>query len=107
MKMKILLAVLFFIILIQGYILIFKNESVQIELFDDSALRKEIELADSLTLSWQNKALNWKRMAINAEKYSDSLENLKPLIQYHYDTVYKFIPNGTTIQLDSIIRANW
>lgn len=107
MKVKILLGILFFIVLIQGYIIIFKNKPIEVEIFDDSILRKEIELADSLALSWQNKALTWKRIAIDAEKYSDSLENLKPLIQNHYDTVYKFIPNGTSIQLDSIIRANW
>ena len=70
-------------------------------------IKKEIQLADSAAVYWQERSLHWKKIAVDAEKYSDSLENLKPIIQHHYHEIYKFIPGGTVIQLDSIIRTNW
>lgn len=75
--------------------------------FDDSKLLKQIELADSSALYWQRIALSWEQIATDAERHSDSLENLKPIIQHHYHEIYKSIPDGTVIQLDSIIRTNW
>lgn len=99
--------ILILIILIQGYVLIFRNTPLEIETFDDSTLRKEIQLADSAAIYWQHMSFGWEQIATDAEKYSDSLENLKPIIQHHYHEIYKSIPDGTITQLDSIIRTNW
>ena len=75
--------------------------------FDDSKLLKQIEIADSAALYWQNVALSWEQVATDAEHYSDSLENIKPIVKHHYHEIYKSIADGTIVQLDSIIRTTW
>ena len=96
------------IILVLLLIIMFRRKpQPEVEPFDDSALRKEIQIADSAALYWQNVALSWEQVATDAENHSDSLENLKPIIQHHYHEIYKSIPDGTIVQLDSLVRSNW
>ena len=99
--------ILISIVLIMSYYLIFNSHDSVIEEFDDTALRKEISLADSTATYWKNVANMWHSIA-DKEKYkSDSLKKYKLTIQYYYDKKYTFNTNADVLQLDSVIRANW
>ena len=99
--------ILTLIILLQGYMLIFRDRGIDVEPFDDSALLEKIKLADSAVVYWQSIALSWEQVATDAENYSDSLENIKPIIKHHYHEIYRDIADGTIVELDSIVRATW
>lgn len=82
-------------------------DNVEVEPFDDSALREEIRILDSTSLHWQEMSAQWQALADSLSNENDSLEKQKPSIKYYYDQKYKFNHNATTHQLDSVIRAIW
>lgn len=104
---NIIYLVLLLVILVQMYMLIFRKPDVVVQPFDDTELREEIAEKDSLANYWQAVASSWQAEAEKYEAKSDSLEQTKVVIKHHYHEIYKAIPDGTSVQLDSIIRANW
>jgi len=95
------------IILILACVLIFRKPKIVVEGFDDTELRKQIELEKQNAEYWESEAKRWHSVADSALVMSDSLQNLKPQIKYVYHEIYKFNSTATTTQLDSVIRANW
>lgn len=104
---KIAFAVLIGIILIMGYFLIFNQPAPVVEPFDDSTLREEIRIQDSIGSYWKQESLLWQTLAVKLESKNDSLEKLKPSIINYYNEKYIFNANADINQLDSVIRANW
>ena len=97
------------VILVLAAILIFRkpNTVTVVEPFDDTELREQIRVKDSVATYWESEAARWHSVADSAIAVSDSLETFKPGIKKHYDGIYKTIPDANVIGLDSIIRANW
>lgn len=95
------------IILIMGYFMIFKTPAPIVEPFDDSALREEIRVQDSIGSYWHQQSDLWQHEAEVLGHKSDSLEKLKPSIKEYYNEKYNFNRNANITQLDSVIRANW
>lgn len=89
------------------YKMILSKPAPIIEPFDDSALKKEIELRDSIIEQWESSALYWQSISEIAMKKVDSLESLKPKVKHHYHEIYKDISDGTVVYLDSLIRSRW
>jgi hypothetical protein len=98
-----LLGVIFTLVVI----LIVRKPATIVEPFDDSALREEIRLKDSVALYWELEAGLWHDFADSTLVLADSLENSKPTIKKFYHEKYKFNSTATTVQLDSVIRTNW
>jgi len=86
---------------------IFKSDKIEVEPFDDSALREQIRKLDSTSGYWEQESNKWQLLADSLDNKNDSLEKFKPSIKYYYDKKYKFNHNATTHQLDSVIRAIW
>ena len=103
---KTLIALLAIILVLVVYI-IFKGNPSTDESFDPTALREQIRIKDSTATHWEEEADAWHSLANTLGDKSDSLENLKPVIQHHYDKKYTFNANATSSQLDSVIRASW
>ena len=103
---KILLVLLLIIFGLVAYIII-KTPGAKDESFDPAELREEIRIKDSTTTYWEEEANSWHNLANTLGDKSDSLENLKPEIQHHYDKKYTFNANATSTQLDSVIRSSW
>ena len=103
---KTLIALLAIILVLVVYI-IFKGNPSTDESFDPAALREQIRIKDSTATHWEEEANSWHNLANTLGDKSDSLENLKPVIQHHYDKKYTFNANATSSQLDSVIRASW
>ena len=107
-KSNIAIFILLGIILILGYILIFrKPDPIGVEPFDDTELRKEIAVSDSIAKHWENKAQQFQVDARYYEAKADGLELLKPQIHNYYDQIYSFNSTASSSELDSVIRANW
>jgi len=104
---NIVFAVLLGIILIMGYFLIFNQPAPIVEPFDDSVLREEIRIQDSIGTYWQQESALWQLRAEELGHRSDSLEKLKPSIKNYYNEKYLFNSNADINQLDSIIRTSW
>ena len=106
-KNNLYFAILIGIILIMGYFMIFGEPGTAVESFEESILREEIRLKDSTATHWEEESASWQNLANNLGDKNDSLANLKPVIQHHYDKKYTFNANASTTQLDSVIRASW
>lgn len=89
------------------YLLFFNKEEVTVEPFDDSALRLEIQVKDSLADHWQDIARTQQIIALKALSERDSIEVSKTNTKIYYREIYKFNSTATNSQLDSVIRANW
>ena len=90
-----------------GYFMIFNQPTPIVEPFDDSQLREEIRIQDSIANHWKQESTKWQSVAAIFGHKSDSLEHLKPSIIYYYGKKYTFNANATSSQLDSVIRASW
>jgi hypothetical protein len=84
-----------------------KSDDIDVEPFDDSALREQIRKLDSASTHWEQESAKWQHVADSLDNKNDSLEKFKPSIKYYYDQKYNFNHNATTHQLDSVIRSIW
>jgi len=105
-KTSIIIVVLILIVLIEAVVLFTRPVSI-ITPFDDSQLRREISILDSTSSFWESRSLHWALYADSVMKINTDLENQKPIIQIQYRERYNFNNSASTIQLDSVIRANW
>ena len=103
---KIVIITLVVIIVIEGFFLV-KNPRVEVEPFDDTELLLKIQKADGTATYWKEQSEYWQVIATENRLLIDSLENIKPQIQVHYEKIYDFTSTATTNELDSLIRANW
>jgi hypothetical protein len=94
------------IILILICILVFRKPNTVVEEFDETPYLEIIESEKLKAIYWENQAEYFSSVADSALVISDSLQNLKPEIKHVYHEIYKFNSTATTIQLDSVIRAN-
>lgn len=96
------------IILILTVIIIFrKPTTVTPEPFDDSSLRHELAVKDSIIQIYMTQSIYFQNLADKALAKSDSLESLKDQIYEDFNKQYDFNVHATNQQLDSVIRANW
>lgn len=95
------------IILILAVLLIVRKPNPVVEPFDDTQLREEIRVKDSIADYWQAVSEYWEAIAVVSEAKSDSLQSLKPTIKYKYEKIYEFNAIANDSQLDSVIRSNW
>lgn len=98
-----LLGVIFTLVVI----LIARKPNGIVEPFDDTELREEIRVKDSIAEYWQAVSEYWEAVAVVSEAKSDSLQSLKPTIKYKYEKIYEFNATANNSQLDSVIRSNW
>lgn len=102
-----ILGVLLLIILALVVYIIVKSPGDKDESFDPAALREQIRIKDSTATHWEEEANSWHNLANTLGHKNDSLQHLKPEIQYHYAKKYTFNANANTAQLDSVIRSSW
>lgn len=106
-KPKYIIVTLLGIILILSLVIIFKKPDSVVEEFDTSELEQKLEYEMERAQFWQKEASHWHQVADSALYVNDSLKQIEPIIITHYEKVYQAIPDGTNVQLDSIIRSNW
>lgn len=103
---KIIAILLIIIFILIGYIIFTKQTDI-VKPFDDSKLKEEVRLKDSVATYWEKESANWESLASEYSNKADSLQQLKSDIHEKYKDQYNFNATATNIQLDSIIRANW
>lgn len=89
-----------------GYIIL-SDPGNDVESFDETELRKQIALRDSVATFWEAEAESWHGIANEEQDKADSLELYKPKIIKYYEDQYNFNATASDMQLDSVIRANW
>lgn len=104
---NIIIGVLLLIILGMAYYIIFSKSSPEVERFDETPYREELARKDSIIAERDTRIEGMKTIILDISGQRDSLAEVKQKVIHHYDKQIEIVRDGTLVQLDSIIRANW
>ena len=82
------------------FLLSIKKYEERVRIVIDPNLEKKIETIENI-----NKQLNDE--IDNLYTKLDTLQHVKPKIEYIYREKIKFVNSANSVQLDSVIRSNW